>query len=351
MTESVYIRVNGCGNAWPVFLGEDHPFYNRFNGDDLGSASYSLIGCNTKRFSIKSVEWEIVIDAGHNTVPFLLRNENRIPEAVFLTHGHLDHILGTDWIAQSLNFKNTGSKKLPVYATYLCHQQLLQTIPHIQGAVNLCELKPGIKSAVNEIKNLHVTAFPVYHGDSARGAVMLLFEYKNGKNTAHALFTGDMVFPFLRNEDYTEISKAKVLYIDCTNRYCYPASNHTGFTGRPDTKPAIPDYTDEWRKNNPIEQIVKKQIIHTNDPSYTDYFRSFLQQNKDYNNIPFTITAFLNKTGISNANLVHYSGYHDKKYYGEKVMNRHQLNKWAKSMLPADIEVNVPQTGDIINMI
>src|SRR4030043_1913809 len=104
MIMSIFIRVNGCSNAWPVFLGTEHPFYNRMVTDDLGSASYSVMGCMGKNFSQRTIEWEVVIDAGHNTVPFLLKNENRIPDALLLTHGHLDHILGADWIAQSLNF-------------------------------------------------------------------------------------------------------------------------------------------------------------------------------------------------------------------------------------------------------
>jgi hypothetical protein len=350
MTESVFIRVNGCGNAWPVFLGEDHPFYNRFSSDDLGSASYSMIGCSTKSFSTRSVDWEIVIDAGHNTVPFLLKNENRIPEAVLLTHGHLDHILGTDWIAQSCNFSQRG-KKLPLYATNLCWQQVLQTIPHIKPAVKFHELKPGTKIPVSEVDGLFVNAFPVYHGDGARGAVMLLLSYKKDNIFSYALFTGDMVFPFLRNDDYAEISKAQVLYIDCSNRYCYPLSNHIGFTGKPADKNALPDYAHEWKKNNPLKQIVEKQIQHTNDPYFKDYFEDFLQQYNDYKNIPFTIIDFINKSGIRQINLVHYSGYHDKKYYGENVMNSSKLKKWAKNLLPEGFAVNVPKTGNITRLV
>ncbi len=349
MTKSVFIRVNGCGNAWPVFLGQEHPFYNRFDGDDLGSASFSIIGCQTKAFSAKQIAWEILIDAGHNTVPVLLRNENRIPEAVLLTHGHLDHILGLDWIAQSSSFTTKG-KKLPLYATTMCRQQVLQTIPHIKHAISFCELRLGVKTSVTEVDGLSVTAFPVYHGDSAPGAVMLLIEYRKDHSASHALFTGDLVFPFLRDEDYTEISKAQVLYIDCSNRFGYPQSNHISFTGKPAGKKAIPDYANDWKKKNPLKQLVEKQIQNSDDTSFTDYFRNFLKQHRDYKNIPFTITDFLNKTGIRNINLVHYSGYHDNNYYGEEMMSRRKLIKWAKSILPDAFTVYAPESGDIFQL-
>ncbi len=349
MTRSVFIRVNGCGNAWPVFIGQDHPFYDKYDCDDLGSASYSLMGCRSESFAPGSVEWEIVIDAGHNTVPVLLKNENRIPEAVLLTHGHLDHILGTDWIAQSCSFTSKG-KKLPLYATTSCWKQVIKTIPHIKPAVSFCELKPGVKMPVNEVDGLSVTPFPVYHGDSAMGAVMLLIEYIKESSSAHALFTGDMVFPFLRNEDYAEISKAQVIYIDCTNRFVYPLSNHISFAGKPGNKKSVPDYVAEWQKNNPLEQIVERQLQKTHDTSLADYFKNFLAQNNDYKNIPFTIIDFINKTGIRNIKLVHYSGYHDENYYGEEIMSRRKLKNWAKNLLPEGFKVDSPKSGDMVHL-
>jgi len=32
---NIYIRVNGTGNAWPVPLGSNHPFYNREDQEEL----------------------------------------------------------------------------------------------------------------------------------------------------------------------------------------------------------------------------------------------------------------------------------------------------------------------------
>ena len=50
-TRSVFTRVNGRGNAWPVFLGSTHPFYDTNDIRDLANASYSIIGMETEDYS------------------------------------------------------------------------------------------------------------------------------------------------------------------------------------------------------------------------------------------------------------------------------------------------------------
>jgi hypothetical protein len=37
----VKVRIKGRGNAWPVFLGQEHPFYDRNNIEDLANVSFS----------------------------------------------------------------------------------------------------------------------------------------------------------------------------------------------------------------------------------------------------------------------------------------------------------------------
>ena len=104
--ESAYIRLNGRSNAWPVFIGNNHPFYSLNDPDDLGNVSYSIIGSKTSELDLKQIEWEILVDAGNNTASYIIRNENRIPEAIILTHPHLDHTVGIDWIAESHVYRN-----------------------------------------------------------------------------------------------------------------------------------------------------------------------------------------------------------------------------------------------------
>ena len=40
---NIQVRINGRGNAWPVLLGEDHPFYDRGNYEDMAVESFTKI--------------------------------------------------------------------------------------------------------------------------------------------------------------------------------------------------------------------------------------------------------------------------------------------------------------------
>jgi hypothetical protein len=307
-----------------------------------------------KNYSHRTIEWEVVIDAGHNTVPFLLKNENRVPEALLITHGHLDHILGADWIAQSLNFTSLNNEKLPLYATIQVWQQVLQTIPHIRNAISFYELKYGRKEAVKQVPGLHVTAFPVYHGESAHGGVMLLVDFDYDESKSSVLFTGDLLFPFLRNEDYVTLSKAQALYIDCSNRFSYPSSNHISFTTTMPEMGTTHRYLEDWKHQNPLDRFIAKQLQDNPDEDYRRYYDRFLQENSDYKNIPFSIMEFLNKTGIRNVNLVHYSGYHDNAFYHQDIMGRKPLQEWARQVLTAagfkNTRLEIPKAGNIVKL-
>jgi hypothetical protein len=39
----VKLWIHGRGNAWPIPLGETHPFYDRHNPRDLSNAAFSLL--------------------------------------------------------------------------------------------------------------------------------------------------------------------------------------------------------------------------------------------------------------------------------------------------------------------
>ena len=38
-----YLRINGRGNAWPIPLGQKHPFYSSGDEIDYANASFSIM--------------------------------------------------------------------------------------------------------------------------------------------------------------------------------------------------------------------------------------------------------------------------------------------------------------------
>ena len=106
-----YVRVNGVGNAWPVPLGMDHPFYDPKIPEQLANVSFSLIKTSGGNPDSDNIDWEVLIDAGHGIVQYLIRNGNRLPDAVILTHAHLDHTLSLDWIIQSYHRHHKKEKR------------------------------------------------------------------------------------------------------------------------------------------------------------------------------------------------------------------------------------------------
>ena len=106
----VNVRVFGTGNAWPVLIGSEHRFYDRHNLNDIINAAFSIFETNRK----KEIIWEILIDVGHGVPQYILNNYNRIPDAIVLTHAHLDHTAGLDWIVQS-HYRVKKSHPFPVY--------------------------------------------------------------------------------------------------------------------------------------------------------------------------------------------------------------------------------------------
>ncbi|MCK4747182.1 MAG: hypothetical protein KAT15_09110, partial [Bacteroidales bacterium] len=112
-----FVRVNGVGNAWPVPIGTEHPFYDAADPEQLANVSFSLLKSSTGTPDPENLEWEVLIDAGHGIVQYLIRHGNRLPDSVVLTHAHLDHTLSLDWIIQSYYRYHQKQKKMPLYAS------------------------------------------------------------------------------------------------------------------------------------------------------------------------------------------------------------------------------------------
>ena len=343
-----FVRVNGRGNAWPVFLGGQSKFYDASNSDDLSNASFSIV--MPDNIDTKETVWEVLIDAGHHTVPFLIKNGNRLPEAVVLTHGHMDHTLGLDWIAQSTYYLSDKTKRLPVYATPPVWQFVKQSYPHLEKIIDYKPLLPGKKIELTEASGLKLTSFPVFHGEHAKGASMLMFEHEH---ISAVLFTGDMLCPLLRKKDWETISRCKNVFIDANNRFPYPASNHGSIISfEPDSQKQSKRLGDWFGKVN-FNYIISPHVQSEYNKVHHTYFEEFLKDYLTVSELPATVQDFANQSKIPNMHLIHYGGMEDGKYYSQKVLSSATLEEWTKKQFEMSGlvgAINVPLTGDCISL-
>lgn len=335
---SVKVRINGRGNAWPVILSQDHPFYDRTNLEDLANASCSIIKSDKKQPTKKDIEWDLMIDAGHGSVQYLLKNCNRIPEALFLTHPHIDHTLGLDWIVQS--YYKLHKKAYPVYATILCWEKVKASFPHLEDMVEFKELVPYQKISVNEVVGVDLIPYPVYHGKSAEGACMLFFSIIDDNNLRKILFTGDILCPLLREEDYSTISNIDLLVTDANNRFPYPKSNHWSIFSSINNETSI--FLKSFINESAIGLMLYPHLNKRISENYCRCFDYFLNKEIKINNFPYTISAFVELIQPKSLALIHYSGGEDKKYYSEKELNDTELKDWvAIELKKMNIETDI----------
>lgn len=337
------LRINGRGNAWPVFLGQEHPFYNRQRYEDLANTSCSLFKkSNTKK---NEIEWELLIDAGHGTVQYLLQNHNRIPEAIFITHPHIDHFLGIDWIIQS--YSKTYQKPYPVYATILTWKKILTAFPHLETLVNFNELTPYSSVSVNEVSDIQVTAYPVYHGQYAGGAAMFLFENDNKK----ILFTGDLLCPLLKETDFANLENVDLLVTDANNRFPYPQSNHWSITTKIDENKS--SFLKDYINKHSVGLLLSPHLKPYTPIYYSNCFDYFLNQEFTIQYFIFDSLSFVEQIQPKQVVFLHYSGNEDKKYYQESILNSCELQAWIKNIIrnhSVETTVTVPYVGQCFDI-
>jgi len=339
----VQLRINGRGNAWPVFLGQDHPFYNREKHEDLSNASCSILKRNRK--DKNEIEWELLIDAGHGTVQYFLQNHNRIPEAIFITHPHIDHFLGIDWIIQS--YSKIYQKPYPVYATILTWKKILVAFPQLEPLVDFNELKPCKSKIVDQVPGVQITAYPVYHGQSAEGAAMFLFEVEGKK----ILFTGDLLCPLLKEEDLNKLNSVDLLVTDANNRFPYPECNHWSIISETDGEK--PNYLMKFIHNHSMGLLLTPHLKAYAPISYANCFNFFLENDFTLHQFIFDSLSFVKYTEPKQVVFLHYSGIEDEKYYQESILNPSELQSWIKNIIrnhSIDTAVTVPEVGQCIDI-
>jgi hypothetical protein len=368
MKHTLHLKVHGRGNAWPVPLGEEHPFYDRTDYRDLSNAAFSLIQereggatpapvaektgngeevvraeAHRKEAPREEAPWEVLVDAGHGTIQSLVSGRNRIPHCICLTHGHMDHTLSVDWVVQSYWRKHEYRKPYPLYASRSVYDFLLSSYPHLRDLVEERILLPGEPAAPALPGDLQLTSFPVFHGPHAAGASMLLFEAA-GKRV---LFTGDLVTPLLRKQDRERISGVDLMVVDCNNRFPWPRTNHWSFAGEPlaplERTGVLKAFLEQQRVGDFLRPHRKVSC-----PRTEAYLEEVASQ-WDTRTQAFSILEFCQSYAPHQVLLVHYSGAEDRKHHGEEQLTAGELEDWANgTAVSAGISSHfrIPETGE-----
>lgn len=345
------VRVNGRGNAWPVLIGRTHPLYSSANPVELSNSSCSIISYNNELAPFEEINWEILIDAGNNIVPYLINHENRIPEALFITHGHYDHTSGIEWIAQS--YFTLHREKYPVYCTMFVWETIIRSFPHVHLMLEHKELLPGIKTPINEVTDFSVTSFPVFHGEGALGASMLFFESSDNK-TKPVLFTGDLLCPLLRKKDAQLLSTACSVYIDSNNRYPYPPTNHISLVRNTPDSNEDSRFLKDWLEKARLSYLISPHLRVNYKREIHNYFDEFLSDWNKVEDLPLCIYDFVRCSGIKHVNLIHYSGLYDSIYHKQDILDAVSLEKWALARAVEndlkDVVFIVPEIGNCLDL-
>jgi glyoxylase-like metal-dependent hydrolase (beta-lactamase superfamily II) len=350
---NVAIRVNGRGNAWPVKLGATDLRATTLlsRPTEYTNTSLSLLGLDGLPGQ-GTILWDVLVDVGQGVVPFLIQNGNQFPRALVLTHPHFDHVSGLDWLIPSYSSNRPDLLPLPVYTTRNCWSVVLQMFPYLASALALRELELGIATPVTEAPGLSLTAFPVYHGPFAPGAILTLVNYRDTRTDRdfRAIITGDLLCPLLRDEDRAMLESAEILFVDSNTRFPWPRSNHWSLTQRrpfqDQTAPALV----EW-----LAQATSDVLLLPHSPpddAVTTPLLTELQAMSTLSSqFDTTIMAFVRNMKPRRVKLVHYSGYEDWREYGRPILSDDLLAIWVRQEadrqgLPPDIW-SIPVPGDL----
>lgn len=310
---------------------------------DYANASFSLMSLNQDETRTE-VNWELLIDAGHGTIPMLLKTHNRIPEATVLTHPHFDHFLGIDWVAQSF-YRFNNKQRYPLYATQLCWETLIKSLPHLKKIIDFKCLDYGFSRIIEKIPDVELTAYPVYHGTGAYGAAMIVAEVKNtGNKKQKVIFSGDLLCPLIRKTDYARLQGAKYLFADVNSRFPYPRTNHWSLV-----REGNKGYLSSWLEGITMEDLFRPHRSNKKDSVLPDYLQSLLQDGCQLEDLYWSLLEWVKQLNPEKILLVHYSGREDEKYHDKPLLDGQQLEAWVQQQAAIQgiqYEFVAPETGD-----
>lgn len=191
----------------------------------IKSVQLGMIGTNCYIFWADGDQRCAVVDPGDDgqQVADIIRGLKLTPEAIFLTHGHFDHVLGVPGLRESW-------PELPVY----CHQEDIpeelsqvmfgMTVPTVAAFGNIRTYGEG------DILNVGALTVKVLHTPGhTRGSVTLMVEGEDVLFTGDTLFRGSMGRTDLEGGSYADITRSLKKLAELPGNYkVYPG--HEGST-------------------------------------------------------------------------------------------------------------------------